>query len=257
MKLVKLFLLLCLTSTFATSLEINNQIDSFEKAKKVLPSIFNFHNRDIYCNCPYKEENNKLIVTNCKDYVPRNMLTKNGRKNERAKRIEWEHIVPAENFGRQLPCWRNGNDKCVDSSGKAFKGRNCCKKIDANFRAMEADLRNLVPVVGELNADRSNFRYAQDRGDLVGQYGKCEFKVDFNERKVFVRDEIKGLLARTYLYFVETYNMQISKSDLALYRAWDKTFKANDFEKEWLRRVVICKDKFQKDRTNSIKGEAK
>ena len=27
-------------------------------------------------------------------YVPRNEYTKSGKKNERARRIEWEHVIP-------------------------------------------------------------------------------------------------------------------------------------------------------------------
>ena len=27
-------------------------------------------------------------------YVPRNEYTKKGKKNERARRIEWEHVMP-------------------------------------------------------------------------------------------------------------------------------------------------------------------
>ncbi|XTO84359.1 hypothetical protein J0E88_05230 [Campylobacter coli] len=37
-------------------------------------------------------------------YAPRNKYTKKGKINQRAKRIEWEHIMPAQNFGKHLPC---------------------------------------------------------------------------------------------------------------------------------------------------------
>ena len=49
----------------------------------------------------------------------------------RANRIEWEHIMPAENFGKHLPCWQNG-------------GRKACEK-DPLFNKMEGDMHNLVP----------------------------------------------------------------------------------------------------------------
>ena len=56
------------------------------------------------------------------------------------------HVMPAENFGRHLSCWKEG-------------GRKACKK-DPIFNEMEADMHNLVPAIGELNADRSNYKFA-------------------------------------------------------------------------------------------------
>lgn len=57
-----------------------------------------------------------------------------------------EHIVPAWTFGHQRQCWKNG-------------GRENCANDDPVFKAMEADLFNLYPAVGEVNGDRSNFNY--------------------------------------------------------------------------------------------------
>ncbi len=37
---------------------------------------------------------------------------------KRAKKVEWEHVVPAEIFGRTFTEWRDGNKKCVDKRGK-------------------------------------------------------------------------------------------------------------------------------------------
>jgi deoxyribonuclease-1 len=48
-------------------------------------------------------------------------------KQEQARRLQWEHVVPAENFGRSFPEWRDGDPTCVDNRGKAFKGRNCAR----------------------------------------------------------------------------------------------------------------------------------
>ncbi|MGL5047517.1 MAG: endonuclease [Shewanella sp.] len=55
------------------------------------------------------------------------------RKQEaRANRIEWEHIVPAWEFGHQLQCWQKG-------------GRKNCATNSNEFNKMEADMHNLVP----------------------------------------------------------------------------------------------------------------
>lgn len=78
---------------------------------------------------------------------------------KRALRLEWEHMMPAENFGRQFACWRV--PLCRHSNGSPYKGRACCEKIEPRFRQAEAELYNLWPEVGLLNQLRSNYRYAE------------------------------------------------------------------------------------------------
>ena len=134
-----------------------------------------------YCLNKYsiKLVNNKyktVLMSNDK-YIPRKPFFKSGKENYRTKNVEWEHIMPAENFGRHLFCWKEG-------------GRKACKN-DITYNEMEADMHNLVPVIGELNSDRANYRFGADK-PKVGQYGKCEFQVDFKAKRAYVRDEIKG-----------------------------------------------------------------
>ena len=46
-----------------------------------------------------------------------------------ASRVEWEHVVPAWQFGHQRQCWQDGGRK------------NCAK--DPVYRKMESDMHNL------------------------------------------------------------------------------------------------------------------
>jgi deoxyribonuclease-1 len=226
-------LLLVFISTLALA-----QPTSFNQAKRILPSIYKDNLVTFYCGCQYDltKRDNMIDRDSC-GYEPRNTLTRSGKPNERALRIEWEHVVPAENFGRQFPCWREGHPECVDSKGKPFKGRNCCSKVNPTFRAMEGDLMNLVPAIGELNADRSNFRFGMI-SDGVKQHGACDFYVDFKERKVQPRKEVRGDIARIYFYFEKTYGMKISDSQRKLFEAWDKEDPEDDWEREKRRRTT-------------------
>lgn len=182
--------------------------DSFAQSKKILQEIYTNNQVTFYCGCAYTYENQgNMIERNSCGYVPRNPHTKKGDINERARRIEWEHVMPAENFGKHLPCWREG-------------GRKACQK-DPTFQKMEADMMNLVPAIGELNGDRSNYRYGADKPQ-IGQYGKCEFQVDFKNKRAYVRDDIKGDIARIYFYMSKTYNIYLSKQERAMMAAWDK-----------------------------------
>lgn len=128
--------------------------------------------------------------------------------SNRANRIEWEHIVPASNFGRARQCWQKG-------------GRSYCQKTDPTFNTMEADMHNLAPSIGEVNADRSNFNFGQLSGN-ANQYGACDFKVDFKQRTAEPRDEVKGRIARVYFYMADRYKMPLSRQQQQLFAAWNK-----------------------------------
>lgn len=47
---------------------------------------------------------------------------------------------------------------------------------------MEEDLHNLQSSIGEVNGDRSNFRYSQFTNEFT-RHGQCQTAVDFKDRK--------------------------------------------------------------------------
>jgi deoxyribonuclease-1 len=146
------------------------------------------------------------------------------KQQNRAERTEWEHIVPAYTFGNQRQCWQKG-------------GRENCVNDDPVFRAMEADLFNLYPSVGEVNGDRSNFNYGMASG-VTPQYGQCKTRVDFNQKTAEPRDEVKGLVARTTFYMFDRYNLSMSRQQQQLLMAWDKQYPVSAWEKERNKRVA-------------------
>ncbi|HGM5580834.1 TPA: endonuclease [Pseudomonas putida] len=146
------------------------------------------------------------------------------KQQTRADRTEWEHIVPAWTLGHQRQCWKNG-------------GREHCVDDDPVFRAMEADLFNLYPAVGEVNGDRSNFNYGMASG-VEQQYGQCKTRVDFNQRAAEPRDEVKGLVARTTFYMFDRYGLSMSRQQQQLLMAWDKQYPVSAWERERDRRIA-------------------
>ena len=83
-----IFLILITTILFA-------QNESFSKSKKELRKIHRDHQITFYCGCKYNYSNKaNMIDRDSCGYVPRNEYTKSGKKNERARRIEWEHVIP-------------------------------------------------------------------------------------------------------------------------------------------------------------------
>jgi deoxyribonuclease I len=212
--------------------------ESFSKSKKQLRQIYQGHQTTIYCDCKYNYTNKKNMIDrkSC-GYVPRNERTKKGKVNQRARRIEWEHLIPAENFGRQFSCWRDGNSQCVKKDGKRYKGRKCCTKVNKKYRTMQADMHNLFSAVGELNADRKNFRFDFEEAHKA-QYGECTFNVLFKQKRVKVRKEIRGIIARDYLYFNKHYKMKLSKQELKKFITWNKQYPADQWEKERNKRIA-------------------
>lgn len=126
--------------------------------------------------------------------------------NKRAQRIEWEHVVPAWEFGHQLQCWQDG-------------GRKACKK-EPKFKAMEGDLHNLVPAIGEVNGDRSNFRFKMI-AEEKRVYGQCDAEVDFKAKAFEPMPSVRGDIARTYFYFEKQYGLKISRQQRQLFSTWD------------------------------------
>ena len=250
-----LFFLLLAALTFSAcdiSAKATNTNESFAKAKKnMYMKVYKDHKETFYCKSRYEYRFNPIakrkinwIYPNADIYTPRVPITKKGKPNIRTERTEAEHIFPAYNFGHQMTCWRNGDEQCFtiakDKKGrkykKEYKGRKCCTKISKTYRIMQADLHNLVPAIGEINVDRLNYRYMATNETLKGDYGQCEFKV--RDRKAYPAAYTRGLISRTYLYMIDTYNIRMSKSEINLIQAWNKMYPVSDWERERNRRIT-------------------
>lgn len=93
------------------------------------------------------------------------------------------------------------------------------------------------PAIGELNGDRSNLRYDFEL-PTAGQYGECKFEVDFKAKRAKIKEELRGVIARTYLYFNKHYGMKLSKQEMQKYEAWNKTYPPDAWEVERNKRIA-------------------
>ncbi len=174
---------------------------------------------DLYCGCKWEwvgRSGGRIDAKSC-GYETR-------AQQNRAERIEWEHILSAWAFGHQRQCWQNG-------------GRKNCVATDPVFRAMEANLFNLYPSVGEVNGDRSNYRFGMVQG-VPAQYGACPTKVDFKARIAEPRAEAKGLIARSKMYMHDRYGLNMSRQQQQLMMAWDRQYPVTAWEMEWANRTA-------------------
>lgn len=197
---------------------------SFDAAKRHVYRIYSDNEVDQYCGCSYTRRGSgaSTDLNSCGYEIRRN--------ETRANRIEIEHTVPAENLGRQFSCWREG-------------GRDHCNKTDPSFRNAHNDLHNLMPVIGEVNADRSNYRFDMISGPSR-DYGLCEFKVDRENRRAEPADHMKGDIARIHFYMRDQHGLKLSAQQERMFGIWHRSDPVDTWE--------IVRD----ERINAIQGNS-
>jgi len=202
----------------ADALNLNNyHQNNFQQAKTFAAAINADAPGSFYCGCKIQWQGKKGIpdLNSCGYQVRKNA--------NRAARIEWEHVMPAWEFGYQRQCWQDG-------------GRKNCSK-DPDYRRIETDLHNLQPAVGEVNGDRGNFAYSQWNGSEQ-QYGQCEMKIDFKLKQAEPPARARGAIARTYFYMRDQYHLRISRQQTQLFTAWNKLYPVTIWECERDQRIA-------------------
>jgi len=202
----------------ADAINLNNyHQNNFQQAKTFAAAINADAPGSFYCGCKITWQGKKGIpnLNSCGYQVRKNA--------NRAARIEWEHVMPAWEFGHQRQCWQDG-------------GRKNCNK-DPDYRRIETDLHNLQPAVGEVNGDRGNFAYSQWNGSEK-QYGQCEMKIDFKLKQAEPPARARGAIARTYFYMRDQYHLRISRQQTQLFTAWDKLYPVTPWECERDQRIA-------------------
>jgi len=217
----------------------NQEIQSFSKAKKILEKqVYTNHRSTLYCGAKF---DTKKKVTPPKGFTTRKYI-------KRSKKIEWEHVVPAENFGRTFSEWRDGHKLCINSKGKGFKGRKCAEKVNIEYRYMQSDMFNLYPAIGAVNALRSNYNFTM-LPSQKSDFGSCSMKID--NRKAEPPEAARGQIARTYMYMDDVYKRySMSKPQQQLMGAWDKMYPVDAWECARAKKIASL----QKSNNNVVKS---
>ena len=184
--------------------------ETFYKAKQKATEIHLEHQIAFYSGCEYYAVEKKLIpIKETCGYVT--------RKNEtRASRIEWEHVVSMWQVGHQLQCWQDGGRANCNSNNK--------------YRHMETDLHNLVPTIGEINGDRSNYEHGMIEGEPRVYGENVDAEVDFSAKVFEPRPEVRGDIARIYFYMQQKYALNYSDQKMQLYTAWSNSDPVDSWE---------------------------
>lgn len=212
------FALLSLSLWLLSALAVAQAPQNFSQAKYLLKKNVYFDQNEngfigsSYCGCDWQwvgRSGGRTDLASC-GYEIR-------AQEVRANRTEYEHVVAAYAMGSQRQCWQNG-------------GRKNCVATDEQFSVMEANMHNLTVVIGEVNADRSNYRFGMVSGNSA-MYGQCNSKTDFKQRVFEPRDEVKGMVARINFYMHDRYNLRMSEQQQRLFMAWHKQFPVSEWER--------------------------
>lgn len=216
---------MCALLISGSALAGNEKIADFSSAKNLMNRVYADHRITFYCLAEFDSKGKIELPDGF--YAPKYV--------KRSYRKEWEHIVPAENFGRTFPEWREGDPECINKNGKPFKGRKCAQ-TNPEFARMEADMYNLVPAIGSVNAMRSNYNFRELPDDLPSTFGTCPMIID--GKKVEPPSYTKGFIARTYFYMEQEYpRFNISKQMKQMFIVWDKQYPVDKWECERSNRI--------------------
>lgn len=231
-----LFFSLCVVSCPVLA-DGNETIESFTEAKRHLNKIYTENPITFYCQAKF--------LKNGTIELPDGFVSPKFEK--RSLKVEWEHIVPAENFGSSFAEWKEGHSLCVDKKGKFFKGRKCAEKVNKIFRLMQADMYNLVPAIGSVNAMRSNYNFTEFPVSGETTFGSCPVKI--TSKEIEPASYSKGSIARTYLYIESKYGaFKINDSMREMLHMWDTLYPVNEWECARISKI----EKIQHNKNNVV-----
>jgi len=176
--------------------------------------------KTFYCGCDFQQD--KTIDFGSCPYEPVDQY-------ENRKKVEQEHVVPAAAFGHYRACWQEP-EECKLSDGSFKRNRDCCRDIDLEFRKAEADLHNFRPAIGQINALRSDTPFGIVPGeDPLHLIGGCDFEI--KDGVAEPTESIRGEIARTYLYMMDTWGMPLTVGERDMFEQWNTDDPVNDIER--------------------------
>ena len=184
--------------------------DNRSQAKNILKMIHLDYKKSFVTGCAYDYDK-----SSCMDKTEVN--TTGCHVKESNQSISWIQVVPDTFFGRNRACMKE--KPCTNVfNKKAFGSPLCCRRIDEHYRAMEADLFNLVPVVSALaNAQQGRIFFEVKKP--IGNIGDVIIGVTYMEPPL----ERRGEIARIYLYMDAQYDLQLTQEQRALYMQWHQS----------------------------------
>jgi deoxyribonuclease-1 len=185
---------------------------SFSEALTAAQEIYAERRSTFYCGCDF-DETGAIDSATCR-----------GARSTSPARLEWRHIIPLEQYGLTRRCWTQP-ERFPSCAGKAK--HECCRDVAPMFRAFETDLVNLIPIALESSSD--------GRSPCAGLTAK-RFAVEGDELTALPK-ELKGDVARTYLYAETVYGLELRVDDRPRFYKWNREDPPDGWEESRDRRI--------------------
>jgi deoxyribonuclease-1 len=102
---------------------------------------------------------------------------------------------------------------------------------------MQADMFNLYPAIGSVNALRSNYNFTMLPAE-ESSFGSCAMKINNNKAEPPI--EARGRISRTYLYMEQAYTRySMSSQQQKLMNAWDKMYPVDKWECDRAKKISV------------------
>tara|TARA_Y100001936_G_scaffold31362_1_gene29378 strand:+ start:3023 stop:3778 length:756 start_codon:yes stop_codon:yes gene_type:complete len=185
---------------------------SREIAEKQLNRIYKLAGKfeTLHCGCTFDKI--KQVSTNLCKRGSKKLL-----KNKESRTLEWVTMMPEYVFGKSRKCWTK--NLCVRTDGIKVKGAQCCSEVSPKYKKMESDMHNLFPAINKLNS-------IEGKSDPffggMWEYELCSGKMP--------TVNIKGDIARAYLYMSYQYKIDLQEGQENKLRKWHFEDPPDDWE---------------------------
>ncbi|MCP3867379.1 MAG: endonuclease I [Gammaproteobacteria bacterium] len=146
--------------------------------------------------------------------------------------VFWNKVYPeggetlycGKSFGRRKS--RSINIEHVYPMSWAMRAQGCssrdqCRSTNRRFNRIESDMHNLYPSRKDINRLRGSFAFDTVRNERR-EFGKCDFELDRQKRRVEPRPAARGNIARAMLYMMDTYDLKIFRRQGRLLLDWHR-----------------------------------
>ena len=190
-------------------------IDSQSQLKSTLLHTYQDQRKTFLCEQPFTQKG-KVNLKYCQ------------RCPKIESNIQWMPVVSHQQLANQLNCFNN--KICINKQNKTFKGLKCCFEHDTNYRKASLDLHNFVPELSYIKQQRRHFSF----GTISGKADRttdCTVHVDTKAKVIHTPKNVRGMVARAYLYMRKEYYLHLSDEEVALYQMWHREYPASSWEK--------------------------
>ena len=147
----------------------------------------------------------------------------------KAKHVEWDHVVPTERFGRNFKEWIDGSPKCVSTDGTPYYGKKCVLHVNKEYQYMQADMYNLAPSMGVVNAAKRDYEFTMFSKKYKNMFGSCDLVV--KHKQVQPPQRARGPIARTFLYMDLVYpKFSMGEDERKFMIKWDEMYPVDKYE---------------------------